>query len=255
MYILAILFFLTAIIYASVGFGGGSTYTALLVLFEVDYRLIPVISLVCNLVVVSAGSVYFFKHKLINRPLITALLAFSVPMSFIGGNLNISERNFILILGSALLISSLLMLLQKEISEKEMISSPQTLNYWKTGSLLGLPIGLIAGITGIGGGIFLAPILHLLKIAKAKTIAATACLFIMANSIAGLAGQLTKQGLAIIQTDALQAFLLLPIVVLVGGVIGNRLAIKFFTPQQLRRMTALLVLFVAIRLLLRWFAN
>lgn len=252
MYFLPFLFFITAIVYASVGFGGGSTYTALLVLFDVDYRAIPIISLTCNLIVVSASSAYFIKHKLIDRNLITSLVIFSMPMSFLGGSLLISEESFVLILGSALLISSSMLFLNngKENTAKD-FSSPGTSN-WKTGALLGLPIGLVAGITGIGGGIFLAPILHLLNKVRAKTIAATACLFIFFNSIAGLIGQLSKNGISVLDTEHLKSLIFLPLSVLIGGLIGNRVAIKYFTPLQLRRMTALLVFIVAIRLLLRW---
>ena len=247
MNILPALFLITAIIYSSVGFGGGSTYTALLVLFDIDYRSIPIISLSCNLIVVSASAIYFYKNQLIDKNLIVALISFSIPMSFIGGSLNISEQHFVLILGIALLISSTLMITSKT-RESELIGTSKQQSYWSLGILLGAPVGLIAGITGIGGGIFLAPILHLLNIAKAKTIAATACLFILVNSIAGLIGQLNKQGFDILHSEHLKALVFLPISVLIGGLIGNRVAIKYFTPLQLRRATAVLVLIVAVRL-------
>ena len=91
MKLLALLFLFTATIYSSVGFGGGSTYTALLVLFDVDYRLIPIVSLSCNIIVVSAGAVYFIKNRLVDNKLFLALISFSIPMSFIGGTLTIAE--------------------------------------------------------------------------------------------------------------------------------------------------------------------
>lgn len=238
--------------YASVGFGGGSTYTALLVLFDINYQAIPIISLSCNLIVVSASAFYFFKHQLVDKALITALITFSIPMSFLGGRLIISEQYFVLILGVALLVSSLLMISSK--SKDNSIVNTKARSYWRLGALLGAPVGLVAGITGIGGGIFLAPILHLLNITRTKTVAATACLFILVNSVAGLMGQLNKQGLAILRSEDLKPLLLLPLAVLLGGLIGNRIAIKYFSPLQLRRATAVLVLFVAIRLILRWFS-
>ena len=251
---LPILFFLTALIYASVGFGGGSTYTSLLVLFNLDYQSIPIISLSCNLIVVSVSSFYFVKNKLVNTKLIISLIVFSIPMSFLGGNLKLSEEYFVLILGLALLGSSLLMLSNKSLEADEKHAPTNRKSYWQIGFTLGLPVGLIAGITGIGGGIFLAPILHLMNIAKARTIAATACLFILVNSLAGLMGQLNKQGLEILHFEHLKILVLLPISVLIGGLIGNRVAIKYFTPLQLRRATAILILVVAIRLLFRWFS-
>ncbi|MBT8141990.1 MAG: TSUP family transporter, partial [Gammaproteobacteria bacterium] len=121
------------------------------------------------------------------------------------------------------------------------------------GILIGAPVGLLAGITGIGGGIFLAPILHLRALAKTRTIAATACMFILVNSLAGLMGQLVKLGSNLDQSfDMLVSLLALPFAVLIGGLIGNRIALKYFNAMQLRRMTALLVFIVAIRLLVRF---
>ena len=250
MKILALLFLLTALIYSSVGFGGGSTYTALLVVFDIEYRSIPIISLCCNIIVVSTGAFFYIKNNLLDKKLLGALISFSIPMSFLGGSLAISEEVFILVLGTALLISSVMLFINKQ----EITTSQAKLNYWRIGILLGTPVGFIAGITGIGGGIFLAPILHLLNTAKTKTIAATTCLFILVNSIAGLAGQLSKHGLTILhEPDTLKPLLLLPLAVLVGGLIGNRVAIKYFSALQLRRLTAILVFIVAIRLLLPYF--
>lgn len=249
MQLLALLFFVTALVYSSVGFGGGSTYTALLVLFDIDYRSIPVISLCCNIIVVTTGAIHFYKNKLLDKGLILALVTFSIPMSFIGGRLPVPEQLFVLILGITLLIASILLL----INRKDFVSPKAEVSYWRLGLVLGTPIGLVAGITGIGGGIFLAPILHLLRIARPRLIAATACIFILLNSLAGLSGQLLKQGYTLWEnTLQLRAIALLPLAVLIGGFIGNRIALKYFTPVQLRRMTAILVLIVAIRLLHRY---
>ena len=250
MKILALLFFLIALLYSTVGFGGGSSYTALLVIFDVNYRSIPIISLICNIIVVSTGTFFYIKNNLIDKKLILSLVLFSMPMSFLGGSLEISEQLFIIILGIALLASSLLLFISH--NDNEMINDK--LNNWTTAAIVATPIGLIAGITGIGGGIFLAPILHLLKIAKTKTIAATACLFILLNSGAGLAGQLSKYGVQVLNSpETLKPLVILPIAVLIGGFLGNRVAIKYFTSLQLRRATAILVFVVAVRLIFRYF--
>ncbi len=250
MKLLVLLFFLIALLYSSVGFGGGSSYTALLVIFDIDYRSIPIISLICNIIVVSTGTFFYIKNKLLDKKLITSLVIFSMPMSYLGGSLVISEQLFIIILGLTLLVSALLLFIAQ--NNAEIIN--EQLNNWRIAAVVGAPIGLIAGITGIGGGIFLAPILHLLKIAKTKTIAATACLFILLNSSAGLVGQLSKYGIQVFENpETIKPLLLLPIAVLFGGFLGNRVAIKYFSALQLRRMTAILVFVVAVRLIIRYF--
>lgn len=250
MKLLALFFFLIALFYSSVGFGGGSSYTALLVIFDVNYRSIPIISLVCNIIVVTTGSFFYIKNKLLDKKLITSLLIFSMPMSFLGGNLVISEQLFIIILGITLLASSLLLFITR--NDTETVNSQ--LNNWQTAAIIGAPIGLIAGITGIGGGIFLAPILHLLKLTKTKTIAATACVFILLNSVAGLAGQLSKQGMQVFEnTGTLKPLVLLPFAVLLGGFLGNSVAINYFSALQLRRATAILIFIVGARLIARYF--
>lgn len=257
--LLFILFFITAILYASIGFGGGSTYTALLVLFKIDYASIPIISLSCNLIVVSASTYFYFKHRLINKALIISLIMFSIPMSYFGGRLVIDEQNFIITLGFSLLVAAILMLSNNPHdlieTDKDININSTTTAYWKIGLVFGAPIGLLAGITGIGGGIFLAPLLHLFKIAKAQTVAATCSLFILVNSLAGLIGQMNKHALNLFMLEDLKKLTLLPIIVLLGGLIGNQLAIKLISPVQLRKLTALLILIVAIRLLLPWFST
>lgn len=240
---LALLFGIIALIYASVGFGGGSSYTALLTLTGIEPGLIPVISLCCNIVVVTGGTIRFWRAGLIDWKTVLPLLLVSAPLAFLGGLMPLKETTFLLLLGSTLLLSAIALILpQERLTELKL---PQSLVL----ALSGI-VGLLAGLSGIGGGIFMAPVLHLIRWAEAKRIAAFASLYILANSITGLTGQLLKGGVSAVGGPASTYWPLL-LAVLVGGQIGSHIGIKLFSPILLRRMTALLVGYAAIRLLLQ----
>lgn len=241
--IMALLFGLIALIYASVGFGGGSSYTAILTLTGIEPRLIPVISLCCNIVVVTGGTYRFWRVGLIDWKAVLPLLAVSAPLAFLGGLTPLKEATFLLILGTTLLVSAVALLLPQERFPEAKLSPTATL------ALSGL-VGLLAGLSGIGGGIFMAPVLHLIRWAEAKRIAAFASLYILANSITGLGGQLLKGGVGAV-AESSAAYWPLLLAVLIGGQIGSHIGIRLFSPVLLRRMTALLVGYAAIRLLLQ----
>jgi uncharacterized protein len=238
------LFALTAAFYASVGFGGGSTYTALLILFGTPLALVPAISLACNIIVVSGGTLRFQRAGALPLAKALPLVAVAAPLAFLGGLTPIKEGVLVWLLGGSLLASALLLLVQPQSARA--IALPKALLYPLAGAL-----GLLAGVVGIGGGIFLAPILHLIRWAEARQVAATASLFILTNSLFGLTGQLVKgQGSAMVETVAAHWPLL--VAVLVGGTIGSHIAVRLAQPALLRRLTALLVGFVAVRLLTGW---
>ena len=241
MALLAALFFLVALIYASVGFGGGSTYTALLGLWGVDFKLIPVISLICNIIVVSGGVWRFQRAGLIDWRAVWPLLGVSVPFAFMGGLVPLKESLFLLILGGALLATCAALLVQPTNWQPRKLPKPIVLG-------LSAAIGLLAGLSGIGGGIFMAPVLHLMRWADARRIAAFASLYILANSIAGLSGQLLKSGVATFANVAADYWPMM-VAVLVGGHIGGTLGIRFFSPGLLKAITAILVGYVAVRLI------
>ncbi len=241
MIILSIFFFITAIFYSSVGFGGGSTYLALLLIWNIPYYIFPVIALICNIIVVSGNSFNYIRAGNYNPKLLIPFLIGSVPLSFIGGTLIIKKEIFEILLFVVLLIAGLLILLNNKSYKNEVIIIKK-LNIFLslfTGSIL----GLISGIVGIGGGIFLSPILYLLKAEKPKIIATTASLFILINSISGILGQFTKE---LILNEIFNYWLFF-ISVFVGGLIGNYLNIKIFSNRILAIITSLLVILVAIR--------
>lgn len=239
--LLALFFGLIALIYASVGFGGGSSYTALLTLTGIEPRLIPVISLCCNIVVVTGGTIRFWRSGLIDWKNVLPLLAVSAPLAFLGGLAPLKETTFLLILGSTLLLTAFALILPQERLPQTNLPKPLIF-------LLSGLVGLLAGLSGIGGGIFMAPVLHLIRWADAKRIAAFASLYILTNSITGLAGQLLKGGIGAVVEPA-AAYWPLLLAVLVGGQLGSHIGIKLFSPVWLRRITALLVGYAAIRLL------
>ena len=247
MIILSILFFVTAILYSSVGFGGGSTYLALLLIWGIPYYILPVIALCCNIIVVSGNCFNYIKAKNLKLKLLIPYLIGSIPLAFIGGSLPIEKRLFEVLLFIILSIAGILLLLNfKSYDDKEE-------NYRKVpiiiSFLIGGILGFISGVVGIGGGIFLSPILFLIRAARPKHIVAAASVFILINSISGVIGQLTKNTVI----NEIQNYWFLLLAVLIGGQIGNFLNLKIFPTRILALVTASLVLFVAIRMAYRLF--
>ena len=247
MILLAILFLVTAVLYSSVGFGGGSTYLALLLIWEVPYLIFPVISLSCNIIVVSGNCFNYIRAGNLNLKLLFPYLLGSIPLAFIGGSLPIGKEIFEILLFLVLLIAGIL-LLRNFKSYDDKLSSYRKIPIFISISIGGI-LGFISGIVGIGGGIFLSPILFLLKVAHPKHIVTTASLFILINSISGIIGQLTKNTVLY----ELQNYWYLLAVVFIGGQVGNFLSLKILPARTLVLVTAFLVLFVAIRMGIRFF--
>ena len=242
MIILSILFFVTALIYSSVGFGGGSTYLAILLIWGVPYTIFPVIALVCNIIVVSGNSINFIRSKNININLLFPYLIGSIPFAFIGGSITIEKSLFEILLFCILLIAGIFLLIESKSFNKEQIKInkiPRLISI-----SMGSIIGFMSGIVGIGGGIFLSPLLFLMKAGYPKHITSSASLFILINSIFGIAGQLTKDQVL----DQVITYWPLFLSVLIGGQIGSLLNIKFLSNKILALLTSFLVIFVAIRM-------
>tara|TARA_B100001093_G_scaffold76860_1_gene67841 strand:+ start:717 stop:1463 length:747 start_codon:yes stop_codon:yes gene_type:complete len=247
MIILSILFFITAILYSSVGFGGGSTYLALLLIWDIPYYIFPVIALLCNIIVVTGNSFNYVRAGNHNFKLLMPFLIGSIPMAFYGGTLIIDKKIFEILLFLVLSVAgSLLLINNKSYLEKNLII--KKLNSFIS-ILIGSILGLISGIVGIGGGIFLSPILFLLKADIPKNIVTTASLFILVNSVSGILGQLTKE---IVLNEA-KLYWPLFLTVLIGGLFGNYLNLKIFSNRVLAVITSLLVIFVAYRMAFKIF--
>lgn len=243
-YELALFFFTVAFIYASVGFGGGSSYLALLALYALPFQEMKLTALTCNIIVVSGGTLLYLRRKELPFGKVLPLSLASVPMAFAGASLRISQDVFFLVLGCCLLAAGVLL----------WIKPPQLTGDTgkKRGNLLreillGGGIGFLSGMVGIGGGIFLSPILNLLKWDTPKKIAATASFFILINSVSGIAGQLTSLHSSLnYQRIALLAF-----AVLIGGQLGSRIGTVKFSQLAVRRVTAVLVFAAGAEVLLK----
>ena len=248
MIILSFLFLLTATLYSSVGFGGGSTYLALLLIWDVPYLIFPVIALFCNIIVVSGNCINYIKAGNINLKILSPFLISSVPLAFIGGTLSINKEIFEILLFVVLTLAGALLLVKfKSFDQKIEVYKkiPKMLSL-----LIGASIGFVSGVVGIGGGIFLSPVLLLIRADKVKNIVTAASLFILINSLSGLAGQSTKSSTINGLYDYWPLFLL----VLIGGQLGNYLNLKIFPARMLALVTSSLVIFVAIRMGLKLFA-
>ena len=247
MTLLSIFFLITAALYSSVGFGGGSTYLALLLIWGIPFTIFPVLALFCNIIVVSGNCYNYIKAGNIKLKLLIPYIIGSIPMAYIGGSFSIEKKSFEILLFLVLSISGFLLLLNfKSYDDREE-------NYKKIPVIISIVIGgflgLVSGIVGIGGGIFLSPILFLLRAGRPKHIVTTASLFILINSIFGVFGQLTKNTVLL----DLQNYWFLLLAVFVGGQVGNVLNLKIFPTKFLALVTALLVLFVSARMGFRFF--
>lgn len=238
--LLCIAFFVIATIYSSAGFGGGSSYLAVLSMVAMEFDDLRFIALCCNITVVIGSTFLFAKHLDIHWKRLLPLIILSVPLAYLGGKFRLSQEAFFIILGFSLLLASFVMFFGQVKETKQM---PRFFN-----AFIGGGIGFLSGVVGIGGGIFLSPILHISRWGKPKLIAATAAVFILLNSIAGLIGQISTYGFSV------KWSLLIPLMicVFIGGQIGVRSTIVKFSPRFVKQITAIVIFIVAIRLLVKY---
>ena len=249
MLLLTLLFLITSILYSSVGFGGGSTYLALLLLWDVPFYIFPIIALSCNIIVVSGNCINYTRAGNLNIKLLVPYLVGSIPLAYIGGSLEIDKGIFEILLFAILTIAGFLLLVNfKTYNDDEK-------NYRKIpllfAVLVGSLLGFISGVVGIGGGIFLSPILFLLRAAKPKHIVTAASVFILINSLSGILGQLSKNEIL----EQILNYWPLLLAVFIGGQIGNFINIKILPTRILALITSSLVLLVSARMFYKIFIN
>ena len=245
---MALGFLITAFLYATVGFGGGSTYNALLLLNDVDYNLIPKIALTCNIIVVTGSAIRYYKNNLIPWKIVIPLILVSIPFALLGGLINIDKETFLLILSISLILSGIFLFIRQE----EILEISQNTKEKKgliLYTIISSILGFLAGIVGIGGGIFFSPILHITKAMPSKNIEAFSSIYILVNSIFGLLGQFIKDQNEQTLINYFN-YSLLFFAVLFGGLIGSHLGIKTLKPIIVRRLTAILIIFVGLRLII-----
>ena len=248
---LILAFFISALIYASAGLGGGSAYLPILVLGDVDERLLPAIALICNMIVVSGSLVNFARNGHLNWRFALPFALISMPFAWLGGQVSVDRETFRLLLGAVLIFTAGAL-----IFTTENVGNLRPSRWHRLGRWIGVPVGsvlgFLSGLTGIGGGVFLAPILHGFRLASSQVIAATCSLFIFVNSGAGFASHVTRlvdMGLA----DRLYGYGPLFGAVLAGGLLGNFLNIGKLSTVGIRRITALILVVAGGRLIYDWF--
>ncbi|WP_343680592.1 sulfite exporter TauE/SafE family protein [Chryseobacterium arthrosphaerae] len=239
-------FLMIAFVYSSVGFGGGSSYLAVLAMYNLPYQEIRLTALICNVIVVIGGVYIYIKNNQIEWKKVLPITLVSVPMAYLGAVLKISQETFFLILGITLIIAAVLLWVKTEAGndEKAAVDSGSSL---LGNSFLGGGIGFLSGLVGIGGGIFLSPLLNLMKWDTARKIAATSSVFILVNSVSGILGQLSKLSVGM---DVFRIASLC-LAVFVGGQIGSRMSLNW-NPLIIKRMTAILVLVAGINVLIKY---
>ena len=237
--------FLIAALYASVGFGGGSSYLAILSLYLKDFLAIKTTGLLCNLVVVSGGSYLFGRKGYFNWQKMLPVVIAGVPLAFYGATIHLEQKSFFIALGCVLALSGILLLaqlfLQPVRKTKGKTSLPVNL-------LLGGSIGFLSGLVGIGGGILLSPVLNLLRWDEPKKIAALASFFILVNSIAGLAGQMASGHFKLL----FPMIGVLLIAVFLGGQVGTRISLSKIKPAMVKGLTGILVFYIGAKLVLKY---
>jgi len=244
-----ILFFVVALFYSAVGFGGGSSYLAILALTGKPLDQVATLALICNLTATSLGTYHFAKAGQLPLGKAWPFLVGSIPAAFIGGLITLAGSTHLFLLAASLTVAGFDIFrgVRNEPTRKPLSFSRRV--QWMGGIGIGAFLGLLSVMVGIGGGIFLAPILYAIGWASARQIAGICAFFILLNSLSGLAGRWTRLG-NVLWTD--QTLLLL-MMVFAGAFLGSRLSSIKLSPILFRSITGVLVLIVSIRLWVRWF--
>jgi len=232
-YLLPILFFFVAFIYSSVGMGGGSSYTAIMAIFGINYIIIPTASLSLNLIVTSIGMVNFWRNGHGRLNLIFPFLITSIPMAYFAGSLYIPKEIFQLIL----LITFILVVARIYVLEKlEFSFRLSGVKKWIFIYSLGALLGFVAGLVGIGGGIYLVPLIVISGLGSEKEAAAAGTIFIWANSMMGL--------IARAQNNSLDFDFILPLIiaVIVGGYAGSYLGSFRFQARTIQKIMGTVII-------------
>ena len=241
--LISFLFLLISFLYSAVGFGGGSSYLAILTLFITDFNTIRTHALLCNIAVVTIGCIIAYRKGFLSLKKAIPYTIFSVPAALWGATFKLSQQSFFLLLSGALILSAVALFFQVVRPVKPLEDRKKVL---VRSVPLGTALGFLSGLVGIGGGIFLSPVLNLLNWEDTKKIAGIAGFFILVNSIGGITG------LAISGTVPVSLPFTACVIgaVMVGGFAGSIISMKLFDALVIKRLTAVLILVVGIKLLI-----
>ena len=243
LWILVPAFAVISFFYGSVGLGGGSAYVATMALLGVDHTVMPMVALSLNLIVAGGGFAHYLRGGHFRQRLFGPLILSSVPAAFLAAQVPVSLTLFQGLLGCLLLLAAVRLLVNPLLVAKDRPRRETTNPLLLV--LLGLALGAAAGLTGIGGGIYLAPLLLVTRMATPKEAAALSSGLVVVNSAAGLAGR-------IVIGTAIPWMVLLPlaVTVLIAGQMGAYRGARRFQASTVRTVVGCLVLMVSIRLLI-----
>lgn len=236
------LFFLIAALFASVGQGGASGYLALFALFGIASPAVPPVALSLNAVVATLSFLAFRKGGHFSAGMFAPFAVVSVPAAFLGALAPLSSSVFSWLLGSSLLAAAVMTFQSRFQARERKPVSPRTL--WAYGIPTGFLLGLLSGMIGIGGGIFLAPIILLTGWGDAKNAAALSSAFIIINSLSGLGGHILRGNFD------LQAVLILSAAVVAGGAAGAWAGAGLIPERILRIVLAGILLAGALKMII-----
>ncbi len=237
---LALLFFLVGLVYASVGHGGASGYLAVLALLNaMAPKAASATALCLNLVVASIAWITYWRAGHFSWKIAMPFIVASIPLAFVGGMMPVNEKIYSFLLALALLIASLRMFMPNGGKDNTACKAPSA----PLAGITGAGIGWLSGVVGVGGGIFLSPLMLLCRWANVKVVAATSAFFILVNSASGLLGRVLAGG---VETGSL-----LPLAVAsgAGGILGSRLGAHHLAELWLRRILAAVLLMACFKLL------
>lgn len=238
--LISVLIFFVAALYSSVGHGGASGYLAVLSFFAVTPALMSSTALVLNVLVAGIGTISFLRAGHFSFKFSWPFVLLSVPAAFLGGLIRVSDNLFFLLLAGVLLVAAYRLAGGELAGNHEMeIRSPSR----AVALPVGAGIGLLSGVVGVGGGIFLSPMIMLLHWATAKQTAALSAFFIVVNSLAGLAGRMARGGIM------LEGLAPLVLAAFFGGLLGSYFGANKFSGPLLRRLLALVLLTAGLKLI------
>ena len=239
-FFLPIVFLFISFIYSSIGLGGGSSYTALMAIIGINYQLIPTTSLTLNLVVTFIGMVNFWRSGHGRFDLVWPFLVTSIPMAYIAGSLNLPELVFQIILTGTLILVALRIYIIDSLTITYRLSMVQK---WIMIVFLGAILGFVAGSVGIGGGIYLVPLIIIFGLGSTKEASAAGAMFIWANSFAGFVARY--------QTGAFDSKFILPLIlaVLIGGFLGSYFGSVKYDARTIQRIMGGIIIFAIIFLI------
>lgn len=238
---IAAVFLLVAIAYASVGLGGGSSYAALMVVFGFSVISIPNLSLLLNLIVTTVSCFNFIRRGHLRLDLITPFVALSLPMAWLGGALQVPEQVFKLLMSLSLVVVLFRIYAWKNTSINYRFNRRQVI---LISLAIGAVLGFLAGVIGIGGGIFLIPAILLLGLGDMKQAAACGVVFVWLNSLAGL---ISRSQYNFVDFSG---YLPLIVAVLLGGTIGSLIGSSKVESRSMEKVLGVVIV-VAVFLLLR----